>query len=240
MEINKNYEDIRITDCLTLKAQVLYAFTRLKDGLDRRVKPKEIVKFLIETERLNVSIQAVNSILGKNKKLFNCNTDGFKIMKSGLEELENLKKTSNVIYIKPGSPYSTRHIELKQILGSISKFALIVDPYFDLNTVDFIYKNFPKDIEIKFITSQIKRSSFNAVENAVEDLIKEGFHIIVKLYGKSELHDRFIIDEKNIWVSGNSLNSLGSKESFLINAGEDIRLAMKEVFNRRWKVASDM
>ena len=46
-----------------------------------------------------------------------------------------------------------------------------------------------------------------------------------------------IINSQTFWLSGNSLNHLGNKESFIVRLGEDLRQSMLAIFNSRWKVS---
>jgi hypothetical protein len=73
---------------------------------------------------------------------------------------------------------------------------------------------------------------------ALQDLAKEGFSVEVRVYGSSTLHDRYIMDGTHFWLSGNSLNGLGSKESFIVSLGGDIHQAMSQTFEHRWKTAA--
>ena len=70
------------------------------------------------------------------------------------------------------------------------------------------------------------------------ELRKENYQIEVGVYSSSDLHDRYIMDEKSFWLSGNSLNHLGDKESFIVCLGEDVRQSMMTTFNNRWKVTT--
>jgi len=38
---------------------------------------------------------------------------------------------------------------------------------------------------------------------------RKGFNIEVRVYKQSTLHDRYIMDDKSFWLSGNSLNYSG-------------------------------
>ena len=71
----------------------------------------------------------------------------------------------------------------------------------------------------------------------LSEVKKEGFQIEVGVYSSSDLHDRYIMDNKTFWLSGNSFNRLGNKESFIVRLGKDVHQSMLTTFNNRWKVA---
>lgn len=235
-----DHNSIRLKDCTSNLTKVIFAFTKIDGGMQRRLKAGDIREFLIESGRVNISQQAINSILGKNKKYFNKGKEGYLLMDSGLELLNALVTDKTIYYLESGKPYSVRNIQMESFFLGLQNYALITDPYFDLKTIDLLYKNIDKNLHVKFITVNIKESSLSTIRSALNDIEVEGYKVDVRLYNMSPLHDRLIIDENSLWISGNSLNGLGSKESFIINAGSDIKEAMEAVFNRRWKVSQNL
>ncbi len=159
-------------------------------------------------------------------------------MQAGKDELKKHFVKNEVVFVNANIPFSAKNFTVKRILGDNYGELAICDPYFDQNTLDVIFKNFRKKIPIRVLTQKIIDKPVGIVKRQLKDLQQEGFNIEVRIYGNSTLHDRYIINEKYFWFSGNSLNYLGTKESFLILLGEDTRQSMLAMFNSRWKSAT--
>jgi hypothetical protein len=211
---------------------------RSTEGNDR-FTISEIVKYLVEICGVNTSWQAVWSALKQAGSMVHKNNNGFKIMKSGIDRLkEELPCDNTVVFIESGKPFSATHIKLSEILANLSGEVLVCDPYFDVKTIDLIFSNFNKATPIRLLTQDVKDKPSGTLSRELVDLRKEGFQIEVRIYSGSELHDRYIMDGNSFWLSGNSLNGLGNKESFIVRLGDDVRQGMTAVFNNRWKTSN--
>lgn len=219
---------------------VLKALQKLTSNSRDRFTVSEITNYLVEIIGYDISSQAVTSLLLKNKKLVNKNKFGYKLMGLGIEEIANTALSSRGIYLEAGKPYSSKNVDLSSYFKNLVGSAKIIDPYFDILSIDFIYKNFSKDFKIDFLTTNCIDKPVGILARTITDLNAEGFNLEVRKYTKSILHDRFIIDNTSIWLSGNSLNHIGQKESYIVKLGEDTRLSMLETFMRRWKVSTSL
>ncbi len=230
----------QLAKCINLEQQVLFVVSILTaDSSKDRFKSAEIGNYLVDTGKINVTSQAVVNIL-QNKDYFNKNKDGYKVMQKGLDYLERALSGGEIYYIEPGKPFNARYGKFKSVFNNTVGSVCIVDPYFDDSTIDFIYKNFRKGVSFKVITQKVKDKPVGTLLRQIKALRAEKYDVEVRIYSKSVLHDRYILDEHDLWFSGNSFNSLGAKESFLVKLGEDIRSQMEEVFNRRWKVSKPL
>lgn len=219
--------------------RVYWAFDQLENNAKDRFKPSDIANFLVEEKGIKTSVQAVRNILKRKKDIFHNKSGAFKMMEKGRQELLKTTSTEEVIFIDANKPFSAKRNEaLKTLISSLKKEVKVCDPYIDLNTLDFIFHNFNKKIPIKLLTANVIDKPKGSFKRQLQEIIQEGFQIEIKVYQSSTLHDRYIIDDSNFWLSGNSLNYLGKKESFIVALGSDIRQSMISVFNSRWKNSS--
>ncbi len=222
-------------DELALKAYkaIEYLATPKKD----RYSSAEIASFLIEKAHFDTSRQAVDYVLQKNKGMCNKNKDGWKLMEKGRDELAKVIQKKKIQFITANQPFSAKN-NIKEILDDKYKEVSICDPYVDIGTLDVIFRNFKKAASIRLLTARLDNKPPGIIKRQLAHINSEGFNVEIKIYNCSELHDRYIIDEKHFWLSGNSLNFLGNKESFIVLLGEDVRQSMLAMFNGRWKVST--
>jgi hypothetical protein len=227
--------DVHKLEDVQLKA--LWTLDKLHVSKDR-LSATEIANYLIENCGASTSRQAVKYALEKEKKLVHKNNSGYKLMEEGRKKLSSVNYNDSVIMIEAGKPFSTKNIVVKDIFDSLKSPTFISDPYLDINTLDLLFKNFDKKKQIKFLTHTIVDKPLGIISRHLNDLRKEGFQIEIGVYSNFDLHDRYIMDDASFWLSGNSLNCIGNKESFIVQLGEDIRQSMLATFNNRWKVAN--
>ncbi|MDO9183715.1 MAG: hypothetical protein Q7U04_14975 [Bacteriovorax sp.] len=219
-----------------LQAKALWVLDNITDDNEDRFSAITISDYLIEKCGFNTSRQAITFALKRDKKICNKNRDGYKLMEYGRKKL--LEQTrNNVIFIESGKPFSAKNIALKEVFSGFVGTVKICDPFVDIYTLDIIFKNIDKKSPVSILTANVIDRPNGTFRRHLEELKQEGFKIEVKIYKESTLHDRYMMDDKSFWLSGNSLNHLGKKESFLILLGSDIYQSMNSVFSNRWKVA---
>ncbi len=222
----------------TSKDKVLWAIDSMTTNANDRFTAAQITEFLVEKVNLNIARQTVWSAAEKLKKLLHKNGKGHKLMAAGQKELEKLvNRTDDTIVIHANKPFSARHVVLSDIFTKMTQTVCICDPYVDVRTLELVY-NYLKHVSVKILTSNIKDKPSGSFAASLNDLRKEGYNIEVGHYTNSTLHDRYMFDDQVFWLSGNSLNGIGAKESFLVQLGVDIHQSMRETFDRRWKVAN--
>lgn len=229
----KELKDLNLIACCALECLT----TAQKD----RFSSVEIAVFLVEKAHFDISRQAVDYALNAKKSRGFCNKNnrGWKLMVKGREELSKAIGKKKIQLIAADHPFSAQN-SLKEILGDAYRNLSICDPYVDLNTLHIIFNNLKKNVEIRVLTAQVNDKPAGILSKQVNDINQEGFKVEIKIYKSSLLHDRYIIDDKHFWLSGNSLNYLGKKESFIVLLGEDIRQSMLAQFNSRWKGATPL
>ncbi len=196
----------------------------------------EIANYIVKKLGVSTSRQAVHLALTKavSRKFCHKTKIGFSIMKLGQEELLHQMQKEKVVLIEPGKPFAAG-MKIESIFSTMNGSIKISDPYVDIKTLDVIYRSANIGIPIRILTVQIKDEV--ALKREVQKLHNEGIDLEVRKTTGGTLHDRYFIDDKNFWLSGNSLNNLGKKESFIVMLGSDIRNILNQTFDSRWQSA---
>ena len=219
------------------KLKALWVLDQIENNEIDRYTAGAIATHLIEKCGIKTSHQAIKYALGTDKHATHKNAKGYKLMEGGRKQLHDLINKEEVIVIEAGKPFSAKNIQLKKVFSSLTGEVLISDPYLDVHTLDVIFKAVEQATPVKILTQNLVDKPTGTFGRHLGDLRKEGYKIEIGVYSGSDLHDRYIMDRQIFWLSGNSLNHLGEKESFLVRLGEDIRQSMTATFNNRWKVA---
>lgn len=119
---------------------------------------------------------------------------------------------------------------IRKIIGGARQSLLVVDPYFGPAEVrDFALAVTSHNVSVTIITSaeclagDMDPPLQGAKDAAMEDILSK-LHteiwavpsVCVMLGHRAPLHDRFILADGRVWLSGNSLNAIGSRASVLI------------------------
>ena len=111
-----------------------------------------------------------------------------------------------------GQPYSA-YRNIIEILNTAKKNIIIVDEYADITILDLIRK-------IKFNITLITRDSKRLSNIEIEKYNKEFNNL--KVIRNNSFHDRLIIiDNKEIYLIGSSINSIGEKTVMIIKLHND-------------------
>lgn len=231
---NKIVQGINVYDLPTLELKAYWAIYKLSSKEKDRFTSTEIARHLVDIG-LSTSRQAIEYALAKNKKACHKSRIGYKLMQEGINLLEQSILAPGMRVIEANQPFTAKSFTLKKILGSKYSHIDICDPYLDVNTLDVVFKAFKKKTPIRILTSKIADVPAGTFKRVLGDLIHEGFLVEVRVYTSSIIHDRYIITDDSLFFSGNSLNYLGKKESFLIRLGADFRQSILATFNSRWK-----
>jgi hypothetical protein len=210
-----------------------------KEGNDR-FAVGDIVRYLVEKTGIGTSPPAIRYALQIERSAANKNVQGYKLMQKGRDQLQAIKQQEAVVFIESGKPFTAKHVELKSLFSSFTGTVCITDPYLDLNTLDVLFKVMDKNTETKILTNKVIDRPKGVFVRQLAELRQEGYRIEVGVYLNSTLHDRYIMDDNSFWLSGNSLNHLGKRESFIVKLDEDIRQSMIATFHHRWKVAAQV
>jgi len=236
-KLNKISDQINVHSLSLLELKAYWALDKLSTNECDRFTAPEVANYLIEIAGVPTSQQAIRYALNKDKKACHKDKKGYKLMHDGKAALQKHYDLEKVVFIDGNKPFSAKNHTLKDIFKGSYKEIAICDPYIDLNTLDILFNIFSKGTNIRVLTANITDKPTGSFKRQLQELNNEGIVIEVRKYISSGLHDRYIISEKDLWFSGNSINHLGKKESFLILLGSDIRQSMLSVFNSRWKTA---
>jgi hypothetical protein len=120
---------------------------------------------------------------------------------------------------------------IRELIGKARKRVWIVDPYFATTEIfSFALATSYDDIGVVILTSSEvlkKTDQIDASREAGEVLLSqlessEGMsHIKVRVMtGAPAVHDRFLVIDDQVWLTGNSLNSIGERAGMMISVPE--------------------
>ena len=128
----------------------------------------------------------------------------YQIMQNGIDYLER-----TVMVIDPLSTKSTQET-VGKILSGLSGDVKLCDPYFD----DVAYALLKQNLNSQKLNSIEIIHSKNKIDPSKNYKIG---NLTIRFQKKNKIHDRFLIDEKYLYILGTSLNSIGNKLSFIFN-----------------------
>jgi hypothetical protein len=125
---------------------------------------------------------------------------------------ERFKRTQ--YYFQRGERFRARQ-RFYQLLRRASSRVAIIDPYLDVEVLDFVDELDPK-IEVRLLTNQAK-SLFTK-----QLTIMQGSGRFVEARSSASSHDRFVIlDDQEVWHLGASINGLGKKACMINKVVDD-------------------
>jgi hypothetical protein len=148
----------------------------------------------------------------------------------------------HAIYISGATPWSDRRLVAKEALKSLTGEVRIVDKYFGTESLDFL-QGFQRSTRILFLTAK-PVGNVTQLRRDVARFKKEFPNSQFRVYPHaSELHDRYILGDREVWLIGHGIKDLGGKESFVVILkdpfGKDVRSLLVKAFNQRWAGATD-
>lgn len=120
---------------------------------------------------------------------------------------------------------------IRDLIGKARKRVWIVDPYFATTELfSFALATAYNDIDVVILTSgeELKKTDrIDESREAGEILLhqlesrREMSHIKVRVMtGTPAVHDRFLVIDDKVWLTGNSLNSIGDRAGMMISVPE--------------------
>jgi hypothetical protein len=235
--MTKVSDDIDPHELPSAKLQVFWALDQLESASKGRFGYTEIASFLVDKIGVSTTSGAVQKCMDRAPRFVNKNRDGYRLMENGRKELA-ATQTNKVIYIEPGKPFVAKRIELGKVFGGMQGVVKICDPYVDGATLDTLFYHLNQKVPVRILTATVADVPVGTIRRSLSDLKKEGFVLEIRTYTSSGIHDRYILDDSRMWLSGNSLNHMGNKESFLVRLDKDILQSTTALFDSRWKVAA--
>jgi hypothetical protein len=146
------------------------------------------------------------------------------------------------LYVTGTAPWSDRRLVIKEALKKVTGDVRILDKYFGMESLDFLL-DFQKNRRIQFLTSHPTKN-LGQLQREVARFKKEFPKSEFKAYpSPHELHDRYVLFDREVWFVGHGIKNLGEKESFVVILqdpfGKDIRNTLVESFDDRWANSPD-
>jgi hypothetical protein len=114
----------------------------------------------------------------------------------------------------------------------------VCDPYTDPRTIDFL-ADCTGATSLRLLTHNVNRQTAVA-RDARSFRTQHGKPLDIRIDSGGQLHDRYAIDDRRMVLFGTSLNSIGNKQSFVVQLGPDVRAATLAAFERAWAAASPL
>lgn len=164
---------------------------------------------------------------------------GFRIMAEGERLLEQRagRRGPLTLRVTGKAPWSDRRFVVKEAVKKSTGEVLIVDKYFGVESLDFL-QEFQKARKIRFLTTR-PSTNVGILQREIARFRREFANSEFRAYQlPHELHDRYLLFDKEVWFVGHGIKDLGRKESFVVILqdpfGKDIRRVLHDAFESRW------
>jgi hypothetical protein len=133
------------------------------------------------------------------------------------------------IVIEPGSPHSA-YVKLREIVRTARTILRIVDPYVGSDLYSLL-SNATPGVEVQILTWKSKAPPDFIAEGA-KFSSEYGIQIEIR-WGTGDFHDRFLLADDNLYMSGGSFKDLGKKLSYVTEV-ESTRDILGAELDKRW------
>ena len=201
--------------------------------------PGEVSKALREVFGIDVSWQKLSSLGVQNRgEVAVRRRSGhlaFQIMKEGADRLAQTKVS--IVFIQPELALSKMR-EAQDLLSTLAGDLKICDPYVDSATLDLL-ASCTAASSISLLTANVRQASLLKRE-VIAFESEFGVPLAISVVSGKTLHDRYLIHRDGMLLIGTSLNSLGKKQSFLVEVGSDIRTSVAATYENLWLKAAPL
>ena len=141
--------------------------------------------------------------------------------------------------IESGKVYSGKKLFQQVVLSNIGLQLKICDPYCGVRLLDVLSEIKGKCKVFLLTQTIVEKRKF---QRELKDFMKEHpeIEIEVRIFNERKLHDRYIISDGNCWAIGSSLKDLGNKDTIITKLGNEVKYALEEIFEKRWKNATPL
>lgn len=218
-------------------------------GLSRQLTAEEISQVIVDVFEISMEPRAITNALNRSGKKVHVYRDNgvtsFEIMHLGKEFVRSLDEDNltDTIYFEPGKKFNSKRILSDKVLDSLKGELKIVDPYCGERTLDVLSKH---KTGVKMLTrlDNLSPANRSRLVREITDFKSEYSHVEFRDYAGEDIHDRYILSDAAMVVLGNSICSLGGKESVAVilesKSNKNIYDEMLSAFNRRWKSAASI
>ena len=140
------------------------------------------------------------------------------------------------ILLPGGTPF-TGYVELKNILGSVTDYVKIIDPYINADTLErllAVHDNIP----IMFLSENTGGKNEKRLLRSCRDFLVEKPNFNLKKC--KGLHDRYIITKSNGWTIGSSLKDFGKKMSSISPLPNELKKEVEKTFDQLWNKSKSL
>lgn len=163
----------------------------------------------------------------------------YKVMTAGRLYVADLLEESGpeVTYIEGGKPRTARK-KLSELLSGLEGPIRICDPYFGIKSLDTL-EMIPKKARIRLLTVKCTDPQAKLL-SAVQDFKKEHTQVEIGVSAHAkDIHDRYVLTDKELLLVGHGIKDIGNKESFIVRLdailAEDLVKTLAAAFDDRWK-----
>lgn len=154
----------------------------------------------------------------------------FSIMDAGER---HLFAAQPIVLVQPADAVMAT-LSLHQFFGGLKSPIRVCDPYLDGATIEHL-EACAAGAEIRLLTMNVKDSGpLRRLVQAAQGQRQ----LAIRVANARTLHDRYIIDDRDMLILGTSLNGFGKKQCFTIRAGEDMGETMRTTFDSLWAAAT--
>lgn len=199
----------------------------------------EISTVLADVFEVSVSEAAIRMALSRAKNRVHVKTFGrskkFSIMQDGRESLYEAAK-DRVIIVDPSQP-RTAIQKLADMFGSLAGEVKICDPYLDRKTLE-VLAMIPVECVIHFLSNAQKDG--RAFLRHYKAYRAERGNAEIRTILPGQIHDRYLISDREIWSIGHSLNAIGTKQTIIQKLGDDAKRELERWFDATWTSATPL
>jgi hypothetical protein len=152
------------------------------------------------------------------------------------------RKGPLTLYVTGKAPWSDRRFVVKEAMKKAAGDVQILDKYFGMESLDFL-QDFQRNRRTRFLTTHPTRN-LGRLQREVARFKVEFPNSEFKAYpSPHELHDRYLLFDREVWFVGHGIKDIGAKESFVVILqdpfGKDIRNTLLNSFEARWASSPD-
>lgn len=200
--------------------------------------PHEISKALLDGFRIDIPRQRVQSLLEGNKELALRRTVSgkrkYQILHAGERRVKSVK-SMDFLFIQPESALTSVR-QVQDLMSARTGVVRLCDPYLAPRSLDYL-SQLTSSSGVHVLTQQIDME--NSLKRDLKPLVLQlGISVEIRRVAKRVLHDRYLIDDADMFILGTSLNGIGLKQSMVVRTGPDLRSTVLSEFQELWQSAT--
>jgi len=216
--------------------QVLAALHNLIEGGQPWVSSADISRHLRDQFGLQIHWRTIDKLLagerGQAARRKRQRRWEYMILEEGRAAIAGADEA--ITFVNPATALQET-LKLHDLLARLKGTIRVCDPYLDDSTVEHL-EACSKGTPIRLLTMNVKDTG--PLRRVVAAAKTSGYQLDIRVVTSRTLHDRYLIDDADMIILGTSLNGFGKKQSFVIQAGPDIRQTVLVEFDQQWNAAA--